>query len=209
MPAIHPVMKALMPFMTVLTLLCCSHPPATLSREELFRYIGNKQNGLVKEQQANGLTVRLSYQPSSLLVLQEMEAYDNKRGDSVFTRTLEEKYNKSYYFRLKFSKHNREAIRQLGGFDRYSEMLQVLSFRMGSFIYVTTPQKDTLPLSDYYFDQSYGMSDGNTLLLTFDRSRLKDTEQFDIHLQECGFGTGDLRFSFLRKNLLKAPLLKM
>lgn len=209
MPAIPTVVKAVMLSATALTLLCCSRSPATLSREDLFTYIGNKQNGLLKEQEVNGLTVRISYQPSSLLVLQEMEGYDNKREDSIFVKALEEKYNKSYYFRLKFSKNSREAIRHLGGFDGYSEMLQVLSFRMGSFIYITTPQKDTLLLSDYFFDQSYGKSDGNTLLLTFDRSRLKDSEQFDIHLLECGFGTGALRFRFLKKDLLKTPVAAM
>ncbi|MBX2922619.1 MAG: hypothetical protein KF746_10545 [Chitinophagaceae bacterium] len=201
-------MKVIILFLAAQALVCCNRPPASLSKQELLKYIADKQNRLWLEQEVNGITVRLSYQPAPLLALQEMEAYDNKRSDSLLYKTLEEKYNKNYYFLLKFSKNSKEAIRQLGGFDRYSEILQVLSFRMGNFLYVTTHQRDTLPLSDYYFDQSYGMTDGNTLLLVFDRLRLKDEKQFDIHLQECGLGTGDLSFRFLRRDLLQVPHLE-
>jgi len=44
----------------------------------------------------------------------------------------------------------KEVIRQMGGFDKYSDMVQVFSFKMGEFVNLTTPQKDTVALTDYF-----------------------------------------------------------
>jgi hypothetical protein len=99
----------------------------------------------------------------------------------------------------------KEVIRQLGSFSRYGDMVQVFSFQMHQFINVTTSQKDTLPLADYLFDQTYGMSDGNTMLLCFDREKLINKETLDVNIAECGLGTGSLKFRFKQKDLAKLP----
>jgi hypothetical protein len=122
--------------------------------------------------------------------------------------SIQKKYAANYYFLLKYSKDGKEAVRQLGSFSRYSDLVQVLSFQMHRFINLTTPQKDTIELADYLFYQTYGMSDGNTVLLCFERKKLANKEQLYINVGECGLGTGNLTFSFNQKDIIKVPLLK-
>ncbi|MCH5718196.1 hypothetical protein [Niabella hibiscisoli] len=164
----------------------------SLSKEELLEYVNDPDNGLTKEQEANGVKVKLSFYPSSLLVAQE-------QADTIPIEKLKARYGGHYYFKARFSKDGKEAIRQLGDFGKYSEMVQVLAFRMNDYVNLTTSSKDTLSMADYFFDQTYGMSDGNNLMLVFSKDQIKNANMFDINIAECGFGTGALKFSLKRK----------
>ncbi len=189
-----------------ITMLCaCSGSPKAMSRVELIKFLGDKDHGLSQEQEVNGIQVKVSYQPSSLLAAQEL---NNERlpAASVID-SVEKKYKKNYYFLLKFTKDGREAIRQLGDFSRYSDMVQVLSFQMARFVNVTTPAKDTVSLTDFLFDQTYGMSDGNTVLLCFDKEKLQNKKEIEVNIAECGFGTGSLKFHFDQKDIERVPSL--
>jgi hypothetical protein len=183
----------------------CGSSPKIVSRPEMIKYIQDKEHGLVQEQEVNGTQVRLSYQPASLLAAQEIG--DARQASKVVIDSVEKKYAKNYYFLLKLSKGGKEAIRQLGSFSRYSDMVQVLSFQMHRFVNVTTPQKDTVPLADYLFDQTYGMSDANTVLLCFDKEKLGNKKELEVNIAECGLGTGNLKFKFNQKDLQKVPAL--
>lgn len=199
---LNPVLLMIVLLLGMLTQQFCRHTESIVSRDELIKYINNPKNGLVKEQEVNGIAVRVSFQPGDMLVRQELEA----GADTATIDSLKRKYNHQYYFNLKFSKNGKEAIRQLGGFNRYSDMVQVLSFRMAQFVNLTTPMRDTVELSDYIFDQTYGMSNGNTVLLSFDKSQIRGKEIY-INLAECGFGTGALQFMFNKNDIDRMPML--
>lgn len=173
----------------------------SLNKEELLKYINEPDNGLTKEQEVNGVKIKVSFYPSSLLAAQE-------QTDSIPAEKLKARYGGYYYFKARFSKNGKEAIRQLGDFGKYSDMVQVLAFRMNGYINLTTSNRDTLSMADYFFDQTYGMSDANTLMLVFNKNDLKSANKFDINIAECGFGTGALRFSFRKEDLEKLPELK-
>jgi len=186
-------------------LIGCGGKKENMTGDELRRYLNDKDNGLVKDELVNGIKVRLQYQPSSLLVQQELAQIQAKSNQVV--DSLERKYSSAYYFIMKLSKDGKEAIRQLGSFNRYSDMVSVLSFEMARFVNLTTPERDTIPLSDYLFEQTYGISDGNSLLLSFKKVKLRDSKVIDINLAECGLGTGNLKFSFDKDDLEQVPKL--
>jgi len=191
-------------FIVALLLFLCScgiAKKSSLDKAELLEYINDPDNGLTKEQEVNGVKVKLSFYPSSLLAEQE-------QTDSIPVEKLKGKYSGYYYFKARFSKDGKEAIRQLGDFSKYSDMVQMLAFRMNDYINLTTYNKDTLSMADYFFDQTYGMSDGNNLMLVFSRDQMKNANKFDINIAECGFGTGILKFSFRKEDLEKLPELK-
>jgi hypothetical protein len=177
-----------------------------MSKEELKAFVREKESGLVQEREVGELKARLQYQPSSLMVAQELgegsEAKDKKLLDS-----LQKKYKDSYYFLLSFSVKGKEAIRQLGSFERYSDMVSVLSFEMPRFVNLTTEKRDTVELQDYYFDQTYGMSSSSTVLLAFDKEKLRQSSSLQVNLAECGFGVGALKFSFNKQDLDHTPAL--
>jgi hypothetical protein len=187
-------------------LFSCSRRKAVMSKEELKAFVRNGESGLVQEREVGELKARLQYQPSSLMVAQELgegsEAKDKKLLDS-----LQKKYKGSYYFLLSFSVKGKEAIRQLGSFEKYSDMVSVLSFEMPRFVNLTTERRDTVELKDYYFDQTYGMSSSSTVLLAFDKQKIKESSSLQVNLAECGFGVGALKFSFNKQDLDQIPAL--
>lgn len=187
------------------TLCACNSLPKTISRTDLISYIGDKEHGLSQEQEVNGIKVKLTYQPATLLAAQELKS--EKLPPAAMIDSVEKKYKKNYYFLLKFSKDGKEAIRQLGNFSRYSDMIQVLSFQMHQFVNLTTPAKDTVELTDFLFDQTYGMSDGNTVLLCFDKQKLQEKSKLEVNIAECGFGIGNLKFHFDQKDIERVPAL--
>jgi hypothetical protein len=197
------ILKSLTPLAIMFFLTSCGKTENKLSKQELTQYIGNKKNGLVKDQEINGTRVRLSYQPACILVTQELE--DGQKNDSTIIKKLEEKYNSHYYFLLRFSRNGKEAIRELGSFSSYSDMVQVLSFQMANFVNLTTVQKDTVMLADYLFDQTYGMSDANTVLLSFEKSKIEKSKSIEINIGECGFRTGAMKFILNKEDIDKMP----
>lgn len=70
---------------------------------------------------------------------------------------------------------------------------------------MTTPERDTIELSDFLFDQTYGASDANTVLLAFPKEKLKNKKLIEINIAECGFATGNLKFSFEKEDLDDVP----
>lgn len=98
-------------------------------------------------------------------------------------------------------------IRELGGFSRYSDMLQVFAFGMQEYINLTTSHNDTIPVADYFFDQTYGTSDGNSILVSFSKAQINDRKDIDINLAECGLGIGNLKFHFQKTDMDEIPAL--
>ena len=189
----------------LLILSACRQSREVLSQEELIHYINDQDHGLLQQQEVGGFTARLQYQPAALLVAQELQTSDKK--DSVTIAALEQKYKDNYYFILKLSKGGKEAIRQLGSFERYSSMVSVLSFELPRLVNLTTPHRDTVALTDYLFEQSYGLSDGNSILLAFAKDKVKQIPTIEINVAECGLGMGALKFRFRIQDLENTPRL--
>lgn len=184
----------------------CSGSKNFSDKTELVKYLNDEGNGYRKEVVSNGVTVSIVYQPESLFIEQELSDLTNAAGSLI--DSVEKKYAQSYYFHVTFSRDGKEAIRNAGGYKNYSMLLQTLAFQMHDHIQLTSSSKDTVELGDYFFDQTYGMSNGNTILVRFDKTKISKAETLDIHIAECGFGTGDLRFQFEKQKLDNAPVLK-
>jgi hypothetical protein len=173
-----------------------------MGRQELTSYI-DRNKGLSQSQEVAGVNVRIKYVPYQFFVLQELNNAGNP--DPARIRQLEAKYSGQYYFRVNFSHDNKEVIRQLGSFQQYSDMLQTLSFEMGKHINASNERNDTLSLADYAFEQSYGMSAGNNILLVFKREQFEKSETININIGEFGLNIGDMRFEFRKKDISSVP----
>lgn len=185
-------------------LLLGSCGPGQVSRKKLIGII-ERDHGLNQTREVNGIKVQARYCPYQLLVCQELQA--GNRKDSTKVNELEKKYSGQYYFRLSFSKDNKEVIRQLGSYNQYSNMLQVFAFQLATYINATTDKNDTLPLRDYAFEQDYGMSSANTSLLVFKKSDFENAGVINLNIGEFGLGIGNVQFTFRQKDLKDIPSL--
>ncbi len=188
----------------IFCLLClaCSSRHRLLGKRDLEKYISDPAHGLIQKTTVEEADVSVDFEPSSMLAANEFTA--GSRRDSVTLHGLQAKYSPNYYFLVKFSKNHKELIRQLPSFSDYSEMVQVLSFRMQQYINLTT-DRDTLQMSDYTYEQTYGMGNANMLLIAFPKKGISGADRLDINLAECGFGLGSLKFSFRKSDLDKVP----
>jgi len=181
----------------------CS-PPEYLTAEELSQYISDPDHGLVQHAEANGYVMDVTYKPTDLLVQQEI----GDQADEQNIKAARDKYSKYYYFILSLSKNNQEALHQSNNFNQYSELTQTLSFRMNSFVNLTTSASDTISTSDFALDRTYGLSRSTSILFVFKKEKITDQSWVQFNLNEFGMGVGNQRFRFATKDLNGAPKIK-
>ncbi|MDJ1501165.1 hypothetical protein [Xanthocytophaga agilis] len=188
-------------FLGVLTVACQNK---VHSREELQGYITTPENGLIQSKLVQNINVQVNYHPQELLVAQELAGHTP--SDSLLAQ-LTKKYADYYYFTVNLSHDNKEVLHQVGDMGSYSDLLQVLAFRMGEYTELVSANKDTVALANYMFDRTYGMATANTLLLAFPKKDLQNTEWVQVNMKEYGLGVGNLPFRFLLKDIQDVPTL--
>jgi len=188
----------------LLFLAACSGP-THLSEKELGQYVLDPSNGLIQKKEASGLEIQVYYKPTGLLVAQEL---DNQK-DSIAYRDLYEKYGQYAYFILDLSSNDKNALYQSGSYDRFSENLQTLAFRMDQYTNLTTSALDTIPVADFIYPRMYGMSSSATVMFVFSNEKLFTSDWVSFNLSEFGMGSGNQQFRFDVSDLKAAPKLSM
>jgi len=184
--------------LVVLTLLqSCTKQP--LSEGELKKYVQEEKHGLKKTIKTGNYNLTVTYKPSDLLVIQEL----SERKDTVLLAALQRKYAKNHYFILSIQREGKEALPE-GDNNKFSEVLQTISFRMGDHLNITM-NKDTIPLSDYAFSRTFGMATSTDLLLAFEKKRGKENKVVQINLNEFGLDLGNHSFRFDTEALENIP----
>ena len=187
------------------TILCwaCSHPKY-LSEEDLKAFITEEDHGLQMSRESNGYGVRVTYRPTDLLILQETRGSTEVPAQAL--KRLIDKYKDQYYFVLSLSHNDREALYQAGrGMDQFSDLVQTLSFRMASFVHLTTAESDTIPVADYVYPRTYGMGGATNLMFAFDKAKARGKDWVQFNLREFGLGLGNQNFRFKTHDLEYVP----
>lgn len=166
--------------------------PAINNKADLQVYITDPDNGLTSITEKSDVTLKMTWQPWQLIA----NKIGNSKSKAVNDSSI---FAKNLYFILSLSKDNKELLRQLP-FETYSEMVQVLSFRMQNFISAEL-DKTTIEPVECAFQQTYGMTEANMLLLVFNKKDIGEAEDLTISLKEFGLGFGDLKFPFRLKNI--------
>lgn len=175
-----------------LTVLFQSCSPTIKSKADLQAYLTDQDNGLTGVVQKSDVAIKMTWQPWQLIA--------NKLGNQKDKSQNEASpFSKNLYFILSLSKGNKELLRQLP-FETYSEMVQVLSFRMQNFISAELGETSIEPV-ECVFQQTYGMTEANMLLLVFNKKDVGAAENLTISLKEFGLGLGNLEFPFKLKSV--------
>ena len=155
-----------------------------------------------KKVETENYRVQMTYRPTDLLVAQEL----GSSHDTASIGKLRKKYGNHNYFILSLSKNEREAI-QAGTmpYDQFSELLQTISFRMAGFVNMTTDTRDTIPLTDYIYNRTFGAGNSNDLLLIFNKSETAHHNWLEINIAEFGLGLGSQSLRFKCEDLEDAP----
>ncbi|WP_156131428.1 hypothetical protein [Pedobacter kyungheensis] len=175
--------------MSIGLLTFCSCKAPLKNRSEVFSYIDEERNGLVKSNQSNGIDCKVNFLPWQL------QASNKSQSEIAINEKTKNTFKSQYYFLISFSKDKKELLRQLSA-NEYSEMVQTLAFRMTDYIKIRLADGKVIKPLSCLFQQTYGLSNANQLLVIFNQADFKTEETFTILINEFGFRTGNLSFSF-------------
>jgi hypothetical protein len=184
----------LIPMLFVTVILSESCKRSIKTRAELITYIDDPKNGLKVTNDIGKVEATMNYKPWQLMAInhQKSKGPANAPGQNNFSG--------KYYFVLSLSANHKELLRQLQ-FSDYSEMVQVLAFRMMEYVIAVPDNGKAVAPEDCLFQQTYGMSTSNQLLIVFDKSKLNNTKEIDIKIKEFGLNIGNLNYRFKLKDI--------
>jgi hypothetical protein len=160
------------------------------TKADLINYINDKKNGLLKSQEIGGIKVELRYKPWQLMVINRTDHHQPEIGE----------LKSKYFFVLSLSANNKELLRQLP-YNQYSEMVQVLAFRMVNYIAIVPDEEKPVEPQECIFQQTYGTASANQLLLAFDNIKLQNAHKLNIMIKEFGLNIGNLNFQINKKDI--------
>lgn len=176
-----------------------------LTPGDLATFISDDDNGLRKTEAINGLSLDVTYRPTDLIIDSQ---FSNRALSQSVLDTLRQHYDGYYYFILSLSTHDNEEVLRPNqfSFNQYSELLQRMSFRMHEYVTLVTSTGDSIPLSDYILENTYGLGSANTMLFVFGKEDISpDATWVQINLNEFGLGTGHIRFRFSLEDISNCP----
>ncbi|WP_306013938.1 MULTISPECIES: hypothetical protein [unclassified Allomuricauda] len=191
--------------LAVLLAMACK-PKTFDTKEDLYGYLKNPDNGYHLQKSVNGIDYALTYRPTDLVVSQFMDKdVDTERVDQ-----LRKQYSDYLYFNLGISANGKELLTQkVQNRSEYGAMVNQLAFGMAEKITLTNDTRDTLQLLDYSYPRMYGMGSSTELLLVYRNSTDVSTgEHLYLSIKDLGFGTGEVTFKLATENIKKQPQLK-
>ncbi len=186
----------------LLIIQACNSGP--LTEDELNNFVLNEGNGLTKSLISEGYKVEVNYKPTDLLVAQELRGDNQVNQQHLFN--LREKYSKYHYFLLNLSNGGEEVLQGLRG-NEYSDLVNILSFRMNEFVNITTIQ-DTIQIADFIYQRTFGMAGATSLLFVFPRQEKNGDDWIQFNLKEFGLGLGNQNFRFSTSAINDVPNIK-
>ncbi|MGY0408628.1 MAG: hypothetical protein ACWIPJ_09805 [Polaribacter sp.] len=177
------------------------------TKEDLWTYLKDKDNGYLQQKNINGYDFSLLYKPTDLLVEQELG--EDKSKEKIIA--LREKYQKYMYFTLSMSRNGKELLSTTPkNRQEFGAMVNQLAFGMREKVNLFTQKKDTLELLDYNYPRMYGMSQSTSILFVYPRDKkyLKE-ETLNFTIQDLGTYTGEVKFKIATEKINNEPELKL
>lgn len=178
--------------------------PDQLDQQALTEFVNDPSNGLSIEQQAGKVKMTVTHRPVDFLVYQEV----GESGTQAEIAEAKARYNDYLYFLVSLSAGEKGALYGLSADqDAFSENLQVLSFRMGNYVHLTTSAQDTIPVGDYVYNRSFGLTQSDDLLFVFNKEKVPAQGWVSFNIAEFGMSTGRRNFRFDVADLKRVPRL--
>ncbi|WP_420603223.1 hypothetical protein [Flagellimonas sp.] len=173
------------------------------SEKELLAYIKNTDNGYRYEKVIGNVVYTLTYRPTDIIVKQEL---DNNHS-STNVEDLRKKYGDYLYFNLGMKANNQELLSsRMGGRAAFGAMVNQLVFGMGEKVHLISQKRDTIPMADYIYPRTYGMSNSTNILLVYPKNKkLLSEDFFHITIEDLGLSTGEIGFKIPVKPLENEP----
>ncbi len=193
--------KQLIYYLTIVVLfISCT---GEVNREELLGYVADTDNGLIQEKLLNGITYKLTYKPSDLLVWQTV-----RQKEKIEEQELQQQRTNfdHLYFTLSVSAGGKEVLNAFGGDkQKFGQLVDQLAFGMQDLVTLTNSAADTLQMMDAHFARTYGAARSSDVLLVFDKGLFHKNDQLKFTIEDFGLRTGRIIFRFETNDIINTP----
>ncbi|GGG59611.1 hypothetical protein GCM10011378_39500 [Hymenobacter glacieicola] len=172
-------------------------------------YLQEPSNGLSHTREISSVTVCCTYQPTDLLVAQELVATSNISSKVI--DSVRRNYAGKTYLVLSLAQNKAEIENQyITDQPLFTRALTYLNSGIAQDVYVVTvkPQHDSVAALAALYPRQYGTTGRSTVLLVFDTHQLDLTHGFTLAYHDTQFQLGSLRFPFREEALTNLPKLK-
>lgn len=180
------------------------------NEQEMFSYLNNPENGLVKEKNINGIKLKVKLLPTDFLTYKEL------RKEQAYTKEIKQQkfdsYDSTYVFVLNIGPSDEQdfSIQHLGitNYQEYKQRVLDMNFEITEFVKVKANNKEYMPVLSN-MENVYGLSKSRNIYLVFAPDDINDdlltSEKLDFVFNDEIFHTGINHFVFNRKDILKIP----
>ncbi len=173
------------------------------TKEKLWAYLQNTENGYHFLKSVNGIKYALTYKPTDLLVVQEL----GNKESSASVDSLRKEYEQYLYFNLSLSANGQELLNtKAGNRAEFSAMVNQFVFGMGEKAYLISKKQDTLHSLDYIYPRMYGMGNSTDILLVYEKkAKFLEHDYMRFIVEDIGFGTGQISFKLNTEKFKNQP----
>lgn len=191
----------------VVFVLSCGAPASINSVEAYKKTIHDADNGLVKESTIDNVEFKVSYRPTDLMVMRELKP--EEKNDKEELARLRNKYGKYLYFTLHISADGDDLLAQQNSSSEYSNLLQTFSFGMEQKVHLLNSNNDKVPMADYTYARTFGMSGSTSFLFAFDKEEIQPSSTLTFVIEDLGFmNKTPAKFDFDMSAINDSPQLK-
>lgn len=182
--------------------------------DDLYRWINNPKNGLVKTKSISGIKLSVKYLPAELLACREFKDENNviaSQKDSVLAL-----YKNNLTFLLTIASDERKApetnvmYRGIRNYEELTERAVRMNFSMQDYITLKINEKEYKPILST-MENVYELSKERSIYLVFapdkDDKNFEKVEKLDFVFSDEMFNTGINHFIFQKKNIDAIPRL--
>jgi hypothetical protein len=185
----------------------CSCSPCELSSDALIKWVDDEKNGLVETREIGDFIYRLKFQPVDYTIAKEL--YNNKSRPVDIIQKRNELKSLEYYT-LGLTTVGRKDILHFGNpeEDEYSMKLEYFNTMAEADIQLVVGS-DTLPCALYQFEQTFGLSQYNNILLAFENTDSTFSSDRQIIFNDQVLGNGTVKFKIDNSKIRNTPTLKV
>jgi hypothetical protein len=205
---------------TSLIICCClllglSSCTNTVSFSEYLSYLGNPENGMVKETKVNGLAMRMKYLPTEYFVERELNDYASNEITPILVDSLTGEYNNSLTFMftigpdVEAGKDFDVTRVNLENYEEYEERMDILNFQLGQQLRLNFDGNALAP-SIVQMENTYGLKKETNFLVVFNLPVAKIEQQdqeMSVVYNDQVFYTGVNKFTFSTEQLRERPII--
>jgi hypothetical protein len=186
-----------------LSLLACSRKE-NVTREELIRYVNEKENGLIKRVEKGDLVLEALYKPTELILSQELINTSLAESEIDSMRQSMEKY---HYLNLRIARNDLDVtLAYREDSKRYNAILSYLTFGIAQDLLLIDDQ-DTVQAEQVMYVPSY--SGKSTDLVIVFKNNDTSCHSVQLYLNDKFLGTGITEFVFKESDLKRVPTLSL